>query len=128
MTSTDSKDSSTEIQRLAAVPVRPKVVPMVQPPPQMTLPEVPEPTAAPVTQITIQRQEVSDVLLAAFAAMGFATSARFLLFLSLLGAFALAVMAMLEPTNPKLIVLGMYCVLTTLPLVALEVIAKRGKE
>ncbi|HEY4355959.1 MAG TPA: hypothetical protein VGN16_09445 [Acidobacteriaceae bacterium] len=71
---------------------------------------------------------MSEVLLAAFAAMGFAMSARFLLFLSLLGAFALAVMAMLEPTNPKLIVLGMYGILTTLPLVALEVVAKRGKE
>lgn len=126
MISTDSKDNSMEVERLAAVPVRPKVVQMVPPAPQLSLPETPETRV--VAPVIIQREEVSEVLLAAFAAMGFAMSARFLLFLSLLGAFALAVMAMLEPTNPKLIVLGMYGILTTLPLVALEVVAKRGKE
>jgi hypothetical protein len=68
---------------------------------------------------------VSDVLLAAFSALGYAVSARALLFLALVGAFSLAVMAMLNQTTMSVTVLGLYCVLTVLPLVFLELRAKR---
>jgi hypothetical protein len=71
----------------------------------------------------IQRQEVTDVLLAAFAAMGFALSARALLFVSIVGAIVLAVMSMRSQT---FIVLAIYCCLTTIPLVVLELLAKRN--
>lgn len=83
------------------------------------------PPAPPEQTIVIQRQEVSDVLLAAFSAMGYAVSARFLLFLSMLGAFALAVMALRQPSVFSLVVLGMYSGLTVLPLVWLELNGKR---
>lgn len=74
----------------------------------------------------IQREEVSDVLMAAFAAMGHAVSARVLVFLSLLGAFALAVMAMLSQTVMAVVILGLYSVGIVLPLVALELMTKRA--
>lgn len=64
-------------------------------------------------------------MLAAFSALGYAVSARFLVFLSLAGAFALAVMAMQWHDVMALAVLGIYCVLTVLPLVGLEVRSKR---
>lgn len=89
--------------------------------PQLTIPqETPE-----VAPVIIQREEVSDVLLAAFAALGYAVSARFLLFLSLIGAFALSVMSMLSQSVMSVTILSLYCLLTVLPLVFLELRAKR---
>ena len=74
----------------------------------------------------IQRQEVSQVLLAAFTALGYALSARALLFIALVGAFALAVMAMLNQTVMSAVVLGIYMLLVILPMVYLELRAKRS--
>ena len=95
---------------------------MVPPAPPMSPQETPEPA------VIIQRQEVSDVLLAAFSALGYAVSARALLFLSLIGAFALAVMAMSRLSVEAMIILGLYCGMTLLPLVFLEIYAKRGDK
>lgn len=82
----------------------------------------PEPT------VIVQKQSISDVMLAAFSALGFAVSARFLLFLAILGAFALAVMAMRSEHTISLVVLGLWSVLTVLPLVALEINSRSPKE
>ena len=57
---------------------------------------------------------------AAFKAVGFALSARALLFLALVGSFVLALLAM-TGNSSRLWVLGTYCVLVILPLVFLEV-------
>lgn len=86
------------------------------------------PQEPPKPQIVIQRQSVSEVVLAAFSALGYAVSARFLLFLAILGAFALAVMAMLSEHTISLVVLGLWSVLTVLPLVWLEIYSRRPKE
>jgi hypothetical protein len=124
MNTHDSGTNSMDVERLAAVPIQPKakVLQMVQPPLPTSPQEAPEPP------VIIQRQEVSDVLLAAFAALGFAVSARALLFLSLVGAFALAVMAMSRLNAEAMIILGLYCGMTLLPLVCLEIYAKRGDK
>ncbi len=125
MESMDYEHGSTGVERLAAVPVadRPKVVRMVPQAPMTPPPDQPE---AIRETVIIQRQEVSDVLLAAFSAMGFAVSARFLVFLSLFGAFVLAVMAMLSQSMMAVVVLSLFCILTVLPLVAVELFSKRG--
>lgn len=76
--------------------------------------------------VVIQREEVGQVMLAMFSAIGFAVSARFMVFLSVLGATALAVMAMRAPTMMAIVTLAVFCVLTVLPLVFLEISGKRG--
>ncbi len=58
--------------------------------------------------------------MAAFKSAGYILSARALLLLSLLGAFVLAVMAMLWQTLPALEVLIAYAMLAVLPVVYLE--------
>jgi hypothetical protein len=126
MSSHDSATGSMDVERLSARPVMPKPK-LVQAEMDLT-PQPPSepPKAAPELPVIIQREEVSDVLLAAFAALGFAVSARALVFLSLVGAFVLAVMAMMNQTMMSVVVLGLYCALTVLPLVFLELRAKRG--
>lgn len=96
---------------------------MVPPAPQ---PQLPTPILAPQPEpkVIIQKPDISDVLLAAFSALGYAVSARLLIFLSLIGAFVMAVMAMIFRDYMALSVLGLYCVLTVLPLVALELFGK----
>jgi hypothetical protein len=59
-------------------------------------------------------------MLAAFAALGFALSARLILFLAIVGAFALGVMAMLSPSVLKLAIVVCYGALTVIPMVYLE--------
>lgn len=59
-----------------------------------------------------------------FTALGYVLAPRFLVLLSLLGAFILAVMAMRWHDIMGLSVLGIYCVLTVLPLVWLELVAR----
>lgn len=122
MSSQGSETNSTDVERLSARPVtvKPKLVTETD----TILPQQP-PREAPELPVIIQREEVSDVLLAAFSALGYAVSARALLFLALVGAFSLAVMAMLNQTTMSVTVLGLYCVLTVLPLVFLELRAKR---
>jgi hypothetical protein len=79
------------------------------------------------TEVIVREPSTLDVMFASFAAIGFAVSARVLLFLSLLGAFALSVMAIYVASITALIVLGMFCAFTTLPLVALELKNKQPK-
>jgi hypothetical protein len=86
------------------------------------------PPPASELPVIIQREEVSDVLLAAFAALGYAVSARALLFIALIGAFCLAVMSMLSQSVMSVIVLGVYLALTVLPMVFLELRAKRNPD
>jgi hypothetical protein len=124
MSSHGSETNSTaDVERLSARPVTTK--PKLVQPETGTISPQPPPKATPELPIIIQREEVSDVLLAAFAALGYAVSARALLFIALLGAFSLAVMAMLNQTIMAVVVLGLYCALTVLPLVFLELRAKR---
>lgn len=115
------------VERLAAVAVERKVLKMAPPPiTPVSLP--PPPTLeqpAPPPQVIIEKPGIEDAVLAAFAALGFAVSARFLVFLTVVGAFALAVMAMRFHDLMGLAVLGLYCALTVLPLVWLETRAKR---
>ena len=63
--------------------------------------------------------------LAPDAALTSLLAARFLLLLSISGAFVLAVMAMRAESYAGLAVLVAYCTLTLLPLVALDVITHR---
>lgn len=127
MSTPDLKTDSMAVERLAAVPVRPKVVPILQVSqwPTEAPPTIQTPASEPA--VIIQRQEVSDVLLAAFSALGFAVSARFILFLSLIGAFVLAVMAMVSQAIMAVIVLSLYAALIVLPLVWLETRSKRAE-
>ena len=65
-------------------------------------------------------------LVAAFRAAGYVLSARALLLLALLGAFALATMAMLSQTTAALEVLIGYAITTVLPVAYLE--TRRGRS
>ena len=66
-----------------------------------------------------------EVTLSAFAALGYALSARALLLLSLIGAFVLSLMAISSQTLPALEVLVAYCLFTIIPVAWLE-IKRRG--
>lgn len=63
--------------------------------------------------------------MAAFKAAGYVLSARALLLLALLGAFALATMAMILQTIPALEVLVAYATFTVIPVAYLE--TRRGR-
>lgn len=69
-------------------------------------------------------------MLAVFEVVGRIIAVRLFLFLALIGAFVLALYAMSWQTTAALAVLISYCVLSVLPLVALEwrgrVLAQRG--
>lgn len=95
-------------------------------PPIPTLPPAPpEIVEKIVERVVVQKADVGDVMLGMFSALGFAVSARFLMFLALLGAFSLAVMAMMSQTVMAVVVLGVYCALIVLPLVMIEIRSKR---
>ena len=67
-----------------------------------------------------QSSQAVELGLAAFAALGYAVSARLLVFLALVGAFVLAVMSMSSQTIMSATILALYAVLIVIPLVALE--------
>ncbi len=79
--------------------------------------EISAPTAKPTAM---------DVMVAAFGALGYALSARALLLLALIGAFVLAVMAMLEPSVLRLAVLGAFAVGAVGPVTILEI--RKGRS
>lgn len=62
---------------------------------------------------------------AAFRALAMILAIRLQLLLVLIGAMVLSVMAMNEPSNLKLAVLATYSVLTIIPMVLLDVSARR---
>lgn len=78
--------------------------------------------AAPlvVERIVERRPDISDQINAVFAAISRVLAVRLQLLLSLLGAFALAVMAMQWQSSAGLWLLIAWCLLTVIPLVALE--------
>lgn len=69
----------------------------------------------------ISSRDPIEPVLTAFKALGFALSARSLLLVSLVGAFVLAVMAMLSQTLPALEVLIAFSVFTVVPFSVLEI-------
>ena len=119
-------DSTLEILEVAEVAERKRRLPPTEPATILNLP--PQQPRVIEVQRVIQREEVSDVMLAAFAAMGFALSARLLLLLAIIGGFTLGVMSMERQTATSLWVLGIYCVLVVLPMVWLEIVGKRPKD
>lgn len=119
-------DSTLEILEVAEVAERKRRLPPTEPATILNLP--PQQPRVIEVQRVIQREEVSDVMLAAFAAMGFALSARLLLLLAIIGGFTLGVMSMERQTATSLWVLGIYCVLMVLPMVWLEIVGKRPKD
>lgn len=82
-------------------------------------------TAEPAQQVVIQRAGIPEALVAAFAALGYALSARLILTLSLLGSFVIGCMAMVDPSILKLCILIAYSALTVVPSTLLELFAKR---
>lgn len=115
---------------LAAVPPPPPQ-PAVAPPPAVAQPVAPPaPLVAPIQQtvapepprILRRHAEILDM----FTVFARILSARFLLFLALIGAFVLALQAMQQQTIPAIAVLVSYCLLTVGVLVGLELFGKRG--
>ena len=85
------------------------------------------PSSEPVAPSTGARIETSAhvAILAAIRAFAVILSARLLLFLALAGAFALAVMSEAAPSVLNLLTLIAYCVLTVVPLVAMDHMSRR---
>jgi hypothetical protein len=109
------------VERVAveAIPDRPSRRPPLR--------EVPMPTEAEATvaqtpqpQIIRVPPDASAMLNAAFRAIARVLAVRFQLLLSLIGAFVLAIMAMMSQAPASLYVLIAFCVLITGPLVWLE--------
>ena len=107
-------------------PTRPPQ-PTIAPAPQIeaarpSIPAIEEPQVffSPPRYTPSPKSPTDEAMEAAFRAVGFALSARALLLLALIGAFVLAVMAMIGPVD-RLWVLCAYCCLMVIPLVFLEV-------
>lgn len=84
------------------------------------------PTLAPSCEPPGPREPSAiEVTLQAYAALGYALSARALLMLALVGAFVMAVLAIHSQTVFSLIALGLYCAFAILPVAYLEA-RKRG--
>ena len=119
--------SNSTVQRLRVEVVEPKPAPIptrAEIVPPAILPEAPvEPAPAP-TPPTPTRDR-NDTMIAMFEALGYALSARFILFAALVGAFVLAVMAMGDPTPTRLWLLGIYNGLCVIPMVALEFVRRQ---
>ena len=100
-------DNST-VRRLNVEEVSPKRKPM-------------ESVQIPIQAPAQPQHSTLDVIVAAFAALGYALSARALLLLSLIGAFVLSLLAITSQTMPALEVLIAYCCFTVIPVAYLEV-------
>jgi len=105
----ESSDNST-VRRLNVEEVAPRKRPM-----EMRSAPAPAPT------IPTPQPSTLDVVVGAFAALGYALSARALLLLSLIGAFVLSLMAITSQTMPALEVLVAYCCFTVIPVAYLEI-------
>ena len=78
-------------------------------------------------QKTQQQMEAEySAILAAMQVAAKIIAVRFFLFLSLVGSFALAIMAVNNQTSQSAYVLLLYACVTTLPLTVLEIVGKRG--
>ena len=99
----ESSDNST-VRRLNVEEVAPRKRPM----------EVLS-TPAPAPTNPTPQPSTLDVVVGAFAALGYALSARALLLLALIGAFVLSLMAITSQTLPALEVLVAYCCFTVIP-------------
>ena len=75
----------------------------------------------PAPTIPTPQPSTLDVVVGAFAALGYALSARALLLLALIGAFVLSLMAITSQTLPALEVLVAYCCFTVIPVAYLEI-------
>jgi len=107
------------------------VTPDREPPPLVmaAAPEPPQPQASiPQPQIIVQHPGLSEHVVAAFAALGYAVSARMILVIALLGAFALATTSIFVGGVLPLLVLIAYGCLVVLPVVWLEAFGKRPKD
>ena len=103
----ESSDNST-VRRLNVEEVAPRKRPM-------------EVLSAPAPTTPTPQPSTLDVVVSAFAALGYALSARALLLLSLIGAFVLSLMAITSQTLPALEVLVAYCCFTVIPVAYLEI-------
>lgn len=81
-----------------------------------------------ITEIAVKRALASsnNSVLAVFKAIGIILAVRFIVLLSLVGAFALAFMAMANPTWPSIAIMISYVLLTVLPLVWLDSKSRRS--
>lgn len=86
----------------------------------------PSPTPEPPPPPQPSEPRAVDLVLSAFAAIGYALSARAILLLAIVGAFVLACMAMGSQTMASLYVLIAYALLAVIPVVALEL--RRRKD
>lgn len=129
-------ETSSTVERLGVEAVPPKPRPSLQTVPATSLrvsqtaptgqAETAPPPPDPLPPVIIERPAgISEAIIAAFAALGYAVSARLLLFVSLVGAFVLAVMAERDHSAWVLIA---YCCLTVIPVALLEIFGKRPRE
>lgn len=88
-------------------------------------PKVVAMTAQPIPQLPSKEAEYSAIL-AAMQVAAKILAVRFFLFLSLVGSFVLAILAHNSQSTISEVIMIIYACVTTIPLVALEVIQKRG--
>jgi hypothetical protein len=116
------------VERLSVIELPPKGRKLV-PPQVITAAEQPSPPPPPLqpppaVPQTVAQADQTELLITAYRLCAKALSARALLLIALLGAFMLAAGAMIKGGVPAMVVLGLYTVLTVIPIVVLEL---RGK-
>lgn len=90
-----------------------------------TIPTAPQPTPSPPSEpgdrpAAPYRADTLEVLVTAFAGLGFALSARAILMLAVVGGFVLGVLAVLQARWEPLIALALYAALIVIPCAVLE--------
>jgi hypothetical protein len=106
--------ATDSIDRVRVVEIAPKILAKTEgAEPQMQITPV-------IPQVIVQKADITDAMFAAFSALGFAVSARVLLFLSLVGTFVLAVLSMMSQTKMSAVIVTLFCIGTVIPLCILE--------
>lgn len=125
----NNSEAGSTVQRLQVeeVAAQPKKVTNLREVPIQAQPQTaptPPPTS-PGPQIIVQRAGIPEAIVAAFAALGYALSARLILLLSLVGAFVIGIIAIRAQTIMALAILVAYAALTVIPATYLEVFGPR---
>jgi hypothetical protein len=97
---------------------------MADPTPE-TIPTAPQPTPSPPSEPGDRppapyKADTLEVMATAFAALGYALSARAILMLAVVGGFILGVLAVLQSRWEPLIALALYAALVVIPCAVLE--------
>jgi hypothetical protein len=111
--------TGSETTRVRVEEVTPKLAPVIE---QLRAEAQPPPPPLQAQPDTVSEREdmLFRAIKSAFAMLAFSLSARAILLLTIVGAFALGMVGMGDPSTLRLLILIAYCVLVVIPCALLE--------